>query len=181
MGGDHAPQEIVAGALASLDALEDDELVLVGDEASWSDPTLPAGDPSEIANRLPGRMKGWLHVVEFDGWDKPTEIARYKVADFGTHNYWVDPDEEVLYVAFYQGGLRVLDISGELVGDLYAQGREIGRFYADDPGGYIPNSPMAWGPQVHKGTIFFSDFHSGLWAVKLLAREEDKEEIPTGM
>ncbi|MDX1403275.1 MAG: hypothetical protein R3192_01995, partial [Woeseiaceae bacterium] len=55
------------------------------------------------------------------------------------------------------------------------QGREIASFYSDDPEGYIPNAPMAWGPQPHKGTIFFSDHHSGLWAVRLKPQEKDEE------
>ncbi len=29
------------------------------------------------------------------------------------------------------------------------------------------NAPFAWGPQLHKGTIFFADFNSGLWAIRL--------------
>jgi len=103
-------------------------------------------------------------------------VARYEVGDFGVHNYWVDRDAELLYVGYYQGGLRVLDISGELLGDLFAQGREVGRFYSDDPDGFIPNSTMAWGPQPHKGNIFFTDFYSGLWAVKLVPEDEDGEE-----
>ena len=75
-------------------------------------------------------------------------------------------------------GLRVVDISGELLGDLYRQGREIAKFYSDDPQGYVPNSPFVWGPQPHKGVIFFSDFHSGLWAVRLVANESDAESMP---
>jgi hypothetical protein len=27
---------------------------------------------------------------------------------------------------------------------------------------------MVWGPQPHKGHVFFSDFNSGLWSVKLV-------------
>jgi hypothetical protein len=26
---------------------------------------------------------------------------------------------------------------------------------------------MAWGPQPYKGNLFFSDFNSGLWSVKV--------------
>ena len=51
------------------------------------------------------------------------------------------------------------------------QGREIAKFYSDDSKGFIPNAPFAWGPQPHKGTIFFTDLYSGLWAVRLLSRE----------
>ena len=147
--------------------------VLGGDETSFPNPRIPRGGPFNATTKLPSRMGGWIHFVEFDDLDQPNEVARYKVGDFGVHNYWIDTDEEVLYVAYYQGGLRALDISGELMGDLYAQGREIGRFYSDDPEGHIPNSPMAWGPQPYKGNIFFSDFHSGLWVVRLLPREEE--------
>ncbi len=148
--------------------------VLAGDEASWGNPRIPEA-PHDLESKLPGRMKGWIHVVEFDDPKHPNEVARYKVGDYGVHNYWVDPAEEILYVGYYQGGLRALDISGELLGDLYAQGREIAHFFSDDPEGYIPNSPMVWGPQLHKGTVFFSDFHSGLWAVRLKPKEKDEE------
>ena len=72
-----------------------------------------------------------------------------------------------MYVAYYNGGLRVVDVSGELMGDLYRQGREIARFLPDDPQGFSPNAPMVWGPQPYKGLIFFSDWNSGLWAVRL--------------
>ena len=87
----------------------------------------------------------------------------------GTHNIWIEND--ILYVAYYNGGLRVVDVSGELLGDLYQQGREIAFWEAFDPEGFIKNAPMAWGPQPHKGHIFLADHNSGLWAVKLLPKE----------
>jgi len=80
----------------------------------------------------------------------------------------------VLYVAYYNAGLRVVDLSGDLKGDLYAQGREIARFRSFDPEGRVANAPMAWGPQPHKGHIFFSDWNSGLWVVKLKRPEQDR-------
>jgi hypothetical protein len=70
----------------------------------------------------------------------------------------------------------VVDVSGELMGDLYRQGREIAKFYSDDSEGYVPNAPFVWGPQPHKGTIFFSDFHSGLWAVRLVPPLEEAKK-----
>ena len=36
-----------------------------------------------------------------------------------------------------------------------------------DPEGFTPNAPQVWGAQPHKGNIFFSDYNSGLWVVKL--------------
>ena len=67
----------------------------------------------------------------------------------GTHNLWVE--EDILYIGYYNGGLRVVDISGELRGDLYRQGREIAVFRSQDPERFIPNSPMVWGPQPLQG------------------------------
>ena len=74
---------------------------------------------------------------------------------------------DTLYIAYYNAGLRVIDISGELLGDLYRQGREIGYFLADDPQGFKPNARRTWGTMTHKGNIFFTDNNSGLWAVRL--------------
>ena len=89
------------------------------------------------------------------------------------NNFFFRVEDDILYVAYYQGGLRVVDVSGELLGDLYRQGREIGYFLAYDPMGFVANAPFAWGPQPYKGNIFFSDHNSGLWAVRI--KEEDTE------
>ena len=61
----------------------------------------------------------------------------------------------------------MVDGSGELMGDLYRQGREIGHFLSFDPDGHIANAPFVWGPQPFKDHIFFTDHNSGLWAVRL--------------
>ncbi|MEP5943262.1 MAG: hypothetical protein ABJ356_01815, partial [Balneola sp.] len=132
-----------------------DFYVLGGDEA------FPYGLNTEGANRA----AGWIHFVKFDDWNSPAEVARYQVPEAGTHNYWVEGD--ILYVAMYNGGLRVVDISGELMGDLYDQGREIASFYPSDSEAYIPNATFTWGPQPYKGYIFLSDWNSGIWALKL--------------
>jgi hypothetical protein len=131
------------------------------------------GDEAGLSGGTPGyegepdRMQGWIHIFEWDEWETPIEVARYEVPEAGTHNLWVDEENEVLYIGYYQGGLRVVDISGELLGDLYRQGREIAYFLPFDPEGFVPNAPFVWGPQPYKGNIFFSDYNSGLWAVRL--------------
>ncbi len=117
----------------------------------------------------PGRAAGWIHIFEWDDWENAEEVARYQVPEAGTHNLWVEDD--ILYIAYYNGGLRVVDISGELRGDLYRQGREIAHFLPHHPDSRVPNAPMVWGPQPFKGNIFLSDMNSGLWAVKLVDAE----------
>ena len=119
---------------------------------------------------------GFLHFVDFTDLDNPDEIARFELPNAGSHNYWVDEENEILYAAFYNGGVRVIDISGELMGDLYKQGREIAWIIPSDPNGYIPNAPFTWGAQPYKGHIFYSDWNSGLWAAKL---EPEKPEETT--
>ena len=107
-----------------------------------------------------------------DNIHSPEEVALYQVPEAGSHNLWVQGD--TLYAAYYQGGLRVIDISGELLGDLYKQGREIAFFHGRSPEGFIPNAPNAWGPQPYKGLIYFSDMNSGLYAVRF-TKDEKKE------
>lgn len=142
--------------------------VIAGDEAFPNG--LNIGAP--VSEDLPTRPAGWIHFVDFDDRDAPREVARYAVPEAGTHNFWVDEENDLLYVAYYNAGLRVVDISGELMGNLYDQGREVARVYTDDPDGKIPNAPMAWGPQPHKGHVFVSDWNSGLWVVKV--EKEDR-------
>jgi len=136
--------------------------VFAGDEA------FPYGGYSPERGGTPSRAAGWIHVIDWSDWDHPREVARYQVPEAGSHNLWVEDD--VLYVAFYNGGLRVVDVSGELMGDLYRQGREIAMFVPTDPDGYIANAPFVWGPQPYKGHIFFTDWNTGLWAVRLRER-----------
>ena len=118
---------------------------------------------------------GWIHVIEFDeNFENPREVARYQVPEGGTHNFWIEDD--VLYVAYYNQGVRVVDISGELLGNLYTQGREIAYFLPDDPEGFKPNAARTWGVQPFKGLIWVADNNSGLWAIRLYDPEARAEE-----
>ena len=110
--------------------------------------------------------RGYIHVLDMEDPENPVEVARYEVPEAGAHNIWVEGDR--LYVGYYQAGLRVVDISGELRGDLYRQGREIAVLKTTDSETTVPNWGMTWGAQIHKGHIFTSDLNSGLWVVKLI-------------
>lgn len=142
--------------------------LFLGDEimnrqgAAWSGAGL---DRIPARGGTPSVTSGYLHVIDFTDPENPKDVARYEVPEFGTHNIWVEDD--VLYQAYYEGGLRVVDVSGELMGNLAEQGREMSVYKSFAPDGYAPNAPMVWGGQPHKGHVFFSDFNSGLWAVKV--------------
>jgi hypothetical protein len=113
--------------------------------------------------RIPAR--GVLHVVDVSDILNPRKVAEYAVPEGGAHNVWVKDD--ILVMGYYGGGGRVLDVSGELRGDLYAQGREIARLWTGDPQGFRPNLPFAWGARQFGDYIFFNDINSGIWIMKL--------------
>ncbi len=120
---------------------------------------------------------GYLHFMDMTDPKNPKEVARYQVPEAGSHNFWIQDD--LLFVGYYNGGLRVVDISGDLMGDLYEQGREIARFKPYDSKGFVPNAPFVWGAQPHKGHIFFSDFNSGLWSVQVAPVTPEETSVQT--
>ncbi len=136
--------------------------LFVGDEIF--PPDWDADRPIEAA--------GYVHVIDYSDIERPREVARYEVPEAGAHNFWVEDD--LLYVGYYQGGLRVVDVSGELRGDLYRQGRELAVLKTTDADAVVPNWPMAFGAQPFKGNLFLSDFNSGLW----IARFQGEPLVP---
>ena len=140
--------------------------LFVGDEV------FPAIFNIEDRDRIP--VRAICHVMDVSDLKHPKEVAQYEAPEGGSHNFWAAND--MLYEGYYSGGARVLDISGELRGDLYRQGREIARFWTGDSKGYRPNLPFTWGGQPCSVTcdtpelnslMYFNDIHSGLWITKL--------------
>ncbi len=124
----------------------------------------------------PSSPRGGFHFMNFNDPDNPKEEATYMAPEVGSHNQWVYND--ILLAAFYQGGVRILDISGELLGDLYKQGREIGFFKSFHKEGRISNAPMVWGAQPYKDYIFFSDMNSGLYCIQLESKDKKGPSTP---
>ncbi|HUP02334.1 MAG TPA: hypothetical protein VM737_12605, partial [Gemmatimonadota bacterium] len=113
--------------------------------------------------------RGYIHVFDVSDLENPVEVATFEVPEAGTHNFWIDDDEEVLYIAYYQAGLRALDVSGELRGDLYAQGRQIDYYMTEAPEGVVlPNATFSGTVMTDDGLIYTVDFNSGLWVHRLV-------------
>jgi hypothetical protein len=112
-----------------------------------------------------GRAYGRMQVVDVSDLTKPKSVAYFEPKDGGTHNIWVAGD--TLLLGDYQGGLRIVDVSGELRGDLLRQGREIGHVATADAKGHIPNLPGAWGAIYRNGYIYVPDTNSGLWIMQI--------------
>jgi hypothetical protein len=131
--------------------------LFIGDEV------FPASFSLASHNRIP--VRGMAHVLDVSDIKNPREVATYSVPEAGSHNIWVIDD--VMYIGYYNGGARVVDVSGELRGELYNQGREIARFWSGDPEAYRTNLPFAWGVYPYKNLIYINDVHGGLWITKL--------------
>ncbi|MQA92161.1 MAG: hypothetical protein GEU90_18375 [Gemmatimonas sp.] len=130
--------------------------IFVGDEI------FPEGFDVEQRDQHPG---GYVHVVDISDLQNPVEVAKYEVPGAGVHNLWLEDD--ILYAAYYNAGLRAVDVSGDLQGDLRLQDREIAVLLTEDEDAFIETRTFTWGPQLYKGTVFASDHNSGLWVARL--------------
>jgi hypothetical protein len=150
-------------------ALRAGDYLFVGDEDFSLEGTVPS---------IPGMgadPRGPVHVVDVSDLEHPRYVGRYEVPEAGAHNFWVQDD--VLYVAYYQGGIRAVDVSGKLRGELYRQGRDIAYFRpsAGPDEAKVPYAPMVWGvfPMFGNGmqpvgdVFYASDYNSGLWSFRL--------------
>ena len=103
----------------------------------------------------PGRMR----VVDVSDLRHPRVVADYELGTSVTpHNFWLDEEEETLFLAWYESGLVALDVSGELRGELDRQGRELA---VRDSG-----RQWVWAPQLHDGRIYLSTMEGGLFVAE---------------
>jgi hypothetical protein len=131
-------------------------------------PTAPTGTWDVASIRAYGR----LQVIDVSDIEKPKAVAWYEPEYGGVHNVWAAGD--TLYVGAYNGGFHAFDVSGELRGDLKAQGRTIAEVMPSSPDGVVPNRVMTWGAVVKNGLIYVNDMISGLWIVRI----EPKKVVP---
>ncbi len=138
--------------------------VFIADEVYRATPVKGGKDASS------DRMYGNLQVIDVSDITKPRAVAWYKPEYGGVHNVWVAGD--TLYFGAYDGGFHVFDISGELRGDLMAQGRQIAHVYTGDMNGNTKNKAQTWGVVVNPkdGLAYVNDFFNGLWIVRVEPR-----------
>ena len=113
-----------------------------------------------IGQEGPGQIglsaSGDIHVVDVSDLANPREVASFRLAGAGAHNFWVDEAAQVLYAAYYNGGVIALDVSGTLSGDLSTRLLGQLRFGADT---------YTWGVMQANGYVYASDMFSGLWQI----------------
>jgi hypothetical protein len=115
---------------------------------------------------------GDIHVVDLCDMANPKEVAFYHVPGAGAHNFSMDESRGILYAAYYNGGVRAIDVRGDLSActaaqksadgrcDLRLMGREVATGVADQPGRFI------WGVVYRNGVLYASDMLNGLWKIK---------------
>ena len=155
---DHAslyPPDFVAGTHAVFPS---GKYIFIADESLYGAFNLFSRE------RLPTR--GIVHVIDASDIRNLRKVAQYDPVEFGAHNLWVEDD--VLYIGAYDGGVRVLDVSGDLRGELREQERVIGSVYTGTLEGYRPNHALVWSAIPHRGHIMASDMNTGFWVAKVV-------------
>jgi hypothetical protein len=71
-----------------------------------------------VGEEKPGAIgtssRGDIHVLDVSDWANIREVAFFTVTGAGTHNFFVDESAGVLYAAYYNAGVRALDVRGDL-------------------------------------------------------------------
>ena len=141
----------------------------------------PAGGPNAkrfmfVGEEAPGTngsvlnsSNGDVHVVDLSDMSAPKEVAFYHVDGAGTHNFSMDEQRGVLYAAYYNAGVRALDVRGDLSScladqksadgrcDLKKMGRELAAGLGDSGNVYV------WGVHFDGSFVYASDMLNGLW------------------
>ena len=164
---------VVLGAVATIggdahniwwlhDAVSGSRYAFVGEESG----------PAQIGVSSAGD----IHVLDVSDLTHPREVAFYHVVGAGTHNFSVDETRGILYAAYYNAGVRALDVRGDLETcsgsqqvttggitrcDLGAMGREVAKgLSAGTPAVYV------WGVQLSGAALYASDMLNGLWTLQ---------------
>jgi len=115
------------------------------------------------------QSSGDIHVVDVTSFAAPHEVAFFHVDGAGTHNFSVDEQRGILYAAYYNGGVRAIDVTGDLSscaatekrGDGKCDLAKMGRELARGPTG--KGSVYIWGVQLIGQRLYASDMLNGIW------------------
>jgi hypothetical protein len=130
----------------------------------------------ELVGVIGSSSQGDIHVIDVADMTAPREVAFFHVDGAGTHNFSVDETNGILYAAYYNAGVRALDIRGDLATctaaqksadgrcDLGKMGREIARGLQSGTPVYI------WGVQFIGTNVYASDMLNGLWKLRAASR-----------
>lgn len=167
-GGTPSAPVVIANALAAAGNIHN--IWWFHDPTNGSKRYLFLGEEQIVGSWASG---GEIHVFDISDMANPRQVAIYNVPGAGTHNFWMDEASGILYAAYYNGGVRALDVRGDLgtcADNEKANGlchlRLMGREKAVALTGI---DPYIWGV-VHQGThVYASDMRLGLFKLDAAA------------
>ncbi|HEY6060677.1 MAG TPA: hypothetical protein VIV10_08830 [Gemmatimonadales bacterium] len=109
----------------------------------------------EGSGTIGASSSGDIHVVDVSDLTSPKEVALFRRAGAGTHNFWMNESKAILYAAYYNGGVVAIDVSGTLSGDISSRMIDTLSFGAGDT--------YTWGVQLYNGSLYAMDMVSGFW------------------
>jgi hypothetical protein len=116
---------------------------------------------------------GDIHVIDMNDVAAPREVAFYSVPGAGTHNFSVDESQGILYAAYYNAGVRAIDVRGDLGTCTAAQKASDGRCDLSKMGRELARSldtgtprTYVWGVQTTGAFVFASDMLGGIWKLQ---------------
>jgi hypothetical protein len=98
---------------------------------------------------------GDIHVVDVSNLSSIHEVATFHRTGAGTHNFWMDEPNQILYAAYYNGGVVAIDVSDTLTGDISSRMIDTLSFGA--------GNTYTWGVQLANGSLYAMDMLSGFW------------------
>lgn len=140
----------------------------------YNDPTSGSKRYAFVGEEGPGSIGsssvGDIHVVDVSNFVRPVEVAVFSVTGAGVHNFSMDESRGLLYAAYYNGGVKVLDVRGDLSTCTAAQKTPDNRCDLTKMGrlkafANISANGLAyvWGVHFASGSLYASDMLTGLW------------------
>ena len=114
--------------------------------------------------------QGDVHVVDVSSWSAMREVAFYSVSSAGTHNFWVDESAGVLYAAYYNAGVRALDVRGDLSACASVAKDVLGRCDLARTKRVLATAltttaSYVWGVDGASGSVIATDMLRGVWRI----------------
>jgi len=130
------------------------------------------GEEAPGSQSLLNSSNGDIHVVDVSNMTAPKEVAFYHVDNAGTHNFSVDEQRGVLYAAYYNAGVRALDVRGDLSTCTDAQKSTDGRCDLKKMGRELAagltsvGTVFVWGVHLDGSFVYASDMMNGIWKLE---------------
>jgi hypothetical protein len=113
---------------------------------------------------------GDVHVIDVSNLSAPKEVAVFTEPNAGVHNFSADEQRGILYLAYYNGGVRAISTRGDFntctAEQKSSDGRcDLGKMKHELAHGLLETGrPIyVWGVQLANGSVYASDMLNGLW------------------